>query len=70
MAELNKLGLQSENLGRVSVDGPALRDALCAICKPLAAELGGTPIVYAELGPEPVKTRYIIENLLNLRRQD
>ncbi len=27
--------------------------------------LAARPLVYAELGPEPVKTRYIIENLLN-----
>ena len=66
MATLNEQGLHSEDLGKLSVNGMVFRDALFSICEDIAARFGTTPFIYVELGPEPVKTRYIIETLLHL----
>ena len=64
MAGLNKEGMNSPNLGRVSKNGSEFSATLKKTCEWFAATSEKKTIVYVELGPEPVKTSRIIGYLL------
>jgi len=66
MRQLNELGVGSDSLGRVEEDGRSFREALRQCCAQVASEFAGKPLVYVELGPEPVKTGFIVRTLLGL----
>jgi hypothetical protein len=66
MKDLNEAGLHSDMLGRLSADGLSFRDALRQSCSLIAKQLKGRSLVYVELGPEPVKTGFVIRTLLDL----
>ncbi|WP_428674981.1 hypothetical protein [Roseibium sp.] len=63
MRALNREGLGTEDLGRLTMEGTSFRDALWQICAQIAENAAGSPLVYVELGPEPVKTGFIIRTL-------
>jgi len=66
MRNLNESGLSNTNLGRTRGGGRCLRDALEETCIEIARLNQGRPLIYVELGPEPVKTSFIIEKLQSL----
>lgn len=66
MASLNHQGLSHENLGRVDGEGRSFREALALSCKRIADQLNGKSLIYVELGPEPIKTSFILQVLLDL----
>lgn len=66
MACLNKQGLQQNSLGKLSEDGLSFQEAILEACKSLAEQFYDLPITYVELGPEPIKTAYILKSLLLL----
>ncbi|MBN9673087.1 hypothetical protein [Roseibium aggregatum] len=66
MRQLNELGIGSDTLGRMQENGRSFRDALRHCCERVAADFSGEPLVYVELGPEPIKTGYIVKTLLAL----
>ncbi|MDN3258616.1 hypothetical protein QWJ26_02090 [Streptomyces sp. CSDS2] len=72
MWALNERGLSDRRIGNTSMRERPLVDALDAVLGDIAAELGSAPLQYTELGPEPVKTKYIIGDLqrrgLDIRR--
>ncbi|MDN3721270.1 hypothetical protein QW131_24075 [Roseibium salinum] len=66
MRELNEAGVGSHALGRLSETGSSFRRALEDICAKVAETFSGKPLIYVELGPEPVKTGFIVKTLLEL----
>lgn len=66
MRELNETGVGSDTLGRLKTDGRSFKDALMRSCAQIAAEFGGNPLIYVELGPEPIKTGFILKTLQEL----
>ncbi|MEM5583249.1 hypothetical protein WNZ15_12360 [Roseibium sp. AS2] len=66
MRQLNEAGLSSDTLGQSGASGRAFRDALEQSCRAIADAVKGEPLIYVELGPEPVKTRFILMTLLGL----
>lgn len=66
MRQLNETGIGSDDLGRLREDGSSFREALFQCCAQVAAEFSGKPLTYVELGPEPVKTGFILKTLLDL----
>ncbi|KZM51261.1 hypothetical protein OA90_06350 [Labrenzia sp. OB1] len=66
MRELNLTGVGSPTLGCLSEDGTSFREALLQICAQIAGTVGSGPLVYVELGPEPVKTGFILRTLMEL----
>lgn len=64
MRQLNEAGIASETLGRLTADGISFRRALEESCARIAARIGGRRLIYVELGPEPVKTGFILTALL------
>lgn len=63
MRELNENGISSDKIGRLAQNGRSFRKALERICSQIATQANGNPITYVELGPEPVKTSFILKNL-------
>jgi len=66
MRELNETGVGSQSLGQLTESGVSFRQALFRICEQVAGESAGGPLVYVELGPEPVKTGFILKALQQL----
>ncbi len=66
MRELNEQGLASETLGQSQTSSRSFRKALFEICESIAQNIGAQPLTYVELGPEPVKTSYILHALQEL----
>ena len=66
MRQLNVAGVGSETLGRIREDGTSFRDALSNICFRVASALDKKHLIYVELGPEPVKTTFILKALLQM----
>jgi len=66
MRQLNEGGIASETLGRLGEGGRSFREALEEICASVARAFAGRELVYVELGPEPVKTRFILKTLLSM----
>ncbi|MFK7903337.1 MAG: hypothetical protein AB8B49_10910 [Nitratireductor sp.] len=63
MVGLNKQGLSIDSLGVVFNGGPSFKDCLLEACKNIALEFADMPMTYVELGPEPIKTAYILKTL-------
>ncbi|WJS02948.1 hypothetical protein [Roseibium aggregatum] len=66
MRQLNETGIASDTLGRIHEGGRSFRAALEESCGRIATELAGERLVYVELGPEPVKTGFILKTLQGL----
>lgn len=66
MRQLNEVGVTSRSLGCLTENGRSFRQALNDICVHIASVVGNRPMTYVELGPEPVKTTFIITALLEL----
>ncbi len=66
MASLNKQGLTNESLGQISHEGMSFKDALESSIEKVAQRLNGKGLIYVELGPEPIKTSFILQKLLDL----
>lgn len=66
MRQLNEGGIASPTLGQLHESGRSFRSALEDSCRAIARTLDGEPLVYVELGPEPVKTGFILETLVRL----
>ncbi|GAB4536630.1 MAG: hypothetical protein Tsb0019_37900 [Roseibium sp.] len=66
MCRLNEAGISSRTLGRLGGEGRSFREALEQICGAIAEALRGERLIYVELGPEPVKTSFILKTLLGL----
>lgn len=64
MRTLNRKGIESRHLGASSQNVKSLRQTLQDTCGTLAQLLPFQAIQYIELGPEPVKTRFILERLI------
>jgi hypothetical protein len=63
MASLNMQGLTNESLGQVDQAGMSFKDALETSVEKIAQRLDGKGLIYVELGPEPVKTSFILKKL-------
>jgi len=66
MRQLNEGGIASSTLGQLRDGGRSFRSALEESCAAIARSLDGEPLIYVELGPEPVKTGFILKTLLRL----
>jgi len=66
MRQLNEGGIASSTLGQLRDSGHSFRTALEESCQAIASSLEGQPLVYVELGPEPVKTGFILKTLLRM----
>lgn len=64
MASLNKQGLTLKGLGQIDDRGVSFKDALEVSIKKIANRLNGKGLIYVELGPEPIKTSFILQKLL------
>jgi hypothetical protein len=64
MASLNRQGLSLDDLGRINGKGVSFKDALDMSVQKIADRLNGKGLIYVELGPEPVKTGFILNKLL------
>lgn len=65
MASLNMQGLTNESLGQINQAGTSFKSALEISVEKIAQRLNGKGLIYVELGPEPVKTSYILKKLLD-----
>jgi hypothetical protein len=65
MASLNKQGLTLKGLGQVNEQGVSFKDALEVSILKIATRLQGKGLIYVELGPEPIKTSFILQKLLD-----
>ncbi|MFI5526704.1 hypothetical protein [Streptomyces platensis] len=63
MWALNERGLSDQEIGNTQLHQRPLTTALDQVLEDIASELGGAPLQYTELGPEPVKTKYIVRSL-------
>ncbi|WP_075739059.1 hypothetical protein [Streptomyces acidiscabies] len=63
MWALNERGLSDSQIGNTTLRQRPLTTALDQVLGDIAQELGNAPLQYTELGPEPVKTKYILRNL-------
>ncbi len=63
MRQLNEQGLASNSLGKATNSGNSFRQALLEICSQIAQTASARPLTYVELGPEPIKTAYILKTL-------
>lgn len=66
MRQLNEAGIASDTLGRMHENGRSFRTALEESCRRIASAFAGERLVYVELGPEPVKTGFILQTLQNM----
>jgi len=66
MRQLNEGGIASATLGQLRENGRSFRSALEESCQAIARSLAGEPLVYVELGPEPIKTGFILKTLLRM----
>lgn len=66
MRQLNEGGIASDTLGRLREDGRSFRDALEDSCARVAKDFSGRRLTYVELGPEPVKTGFILKTLIRM----
>lgn len=66
MRQLNQFGVGSNDLGRLRDDGMSFKLALRQCLDLVVASLNGGSLVYVELGPEPVKTAFILSTLTEL----
>ncbi len=65
MRELNEVGISDPLLGTTEHrDGHTFSETLRLSAKDAADTAGNGPLQYTELGPEPTKTRFILEALL------
>lgn len=64
MASLNRQGLSFDDLGRIDGQGTSFKDALDGTVSKVAKRLNGRGLIYVELGPEPIKTSFILNKLL------
>lgn len=63
MRQLNEQGLASTTLGQTHSSERTFRQALTETCTRTAQEIGSEPLTYVELGPEPIKTSFILKTL-------
>jgi hypothetical protein len=63
MRTLNQRAVASSTLGRSSPNGQTFRDSLAKFATDVAEIMDGRRFTYVELGPEPVKTAFVIERL-------
>ncbi|MFF2807995.1 hypothetical protein ACFVT2_12505 [Streptomyces sp. NPDC058000] len=63
MWALNERGLSDRQIGNTALRQRPLTTALDQVLGDIADELAGAPLQYTELGPEPVKTKYILRSL-------
>lgn len=63
MWALNERGLSDREIGSTPLHRKPLIAALDQVLDDIADQLGGEPLQYTELGPEPVKTKYILRSL-------
>ena len=66
MRQLNEGGIASDDLGRLHADGRSFRNALEESCAAVASDYSGKRLTYVELGPEPVKTSFILQTLIRM----
>jgi hypothetical protein len=66
MRALNKEALQSREIGAASHDGQTFKRALEQAIHNLAESLVNKQVTYIELGPEPIKTEFILQTLQDL----
>ena len=66
MRQLNEGGIASKTLGRLQEGGRTFREALEQSCAAIADALPEKRLTYVELGPEPVKTSFILKALTGL----
>jgi hypothetical protein len=66
MRKLNEGGIASGTLGQLHENGRSFRSALEESCQAIARSFSEEPLIYVELGPEPVKTSFILKTLLRL----
>ncbi len=64
MRGLNETALSNQNLCRVNDEGASFVDALNAAVHTIIDKFRGRTIHYVELGPEPIKTSFILNKLL------
>ncbi|KAJ7673771.1 hypothetical protein DFH06DRAFT_1467222 [Mycena polygramma] len=64
MAKVNRMALESDTLCAGSHGGASFRDALLEASSQVAQLANGRRVRYVELGPEPWKSRAILEHLL------
>jgi hypothetical protein len=65
MWRLNVIGLEDGKIGNSTHHVGSLLMTLNKTVQDLAQHLGHHPVQYTELGPEPAKTKYIINELIN-----
>lgn len=63
MRKLNELGLADGTIGNSELRNHSLTMALDQVLADVKDQLAGEPLQYTELGPEPVKTTYILRSL-------
>jgi hypothetical protein len=63
MCALNEQGLSDQQLGNTEIRVRPLTTALDLVLADITEQLAGEPVQYTELGPEPVKTTYILRSL-------
>ncbi|MCM2579605.1 hypothetical protein [Streptomyces meridianus] len=63
MWALNERGLSDQQIGNTELRTRSLTTALDETLDDIAKQLDGEPLQYTELGPEPVKTKYILRSL-------
>lgn len=64
MRGLNETALSNQSLCRVNGEGASFVDALSSAVDAIIKQFQGQTIHYVELGPEPIKTSYILNKLL------
>lgn len=64
MRQLNEAGISSDTLGQLDANGRCFRQALEDSCRLIAETFQDRRLIYVELGPEPVKTSFILRTLL------
>ncbi len=64
MRSLNQMALSDPRIGSNGRGGASFATTLARITDDFAERIGSAPFHYVELGPEPVKTSFIIETLL------
>ncbi len=63
MWRLNELGLSDATIGNTELRIHSFTTALDQVLADVTDQLAGEPLQYTELGPEPVKTKYILRGL-------
>lgn len=68
MRDLNQIGLQNYSLGITEHRQISLAKVIEQTAKTISSKLKGRPFQYIELGPEPIKTGFILDSLLKINQ--